>query len=135
MTLYYVWRWHGSGSGIKGQLTETEFRELLTLLTRMHPAARADLERRLQVGWRNDCWDEDDPVGYPTEAEAQARALELMAGYRKRYGREMYPPPVVRADRPRMRPKPKEQRHYFTPAELNGQTLRREAIPESHQLR
>jgi hypothetical protein len=132
MTIYYVWRWRGFSSGIKGQLTETEFRQLLTLLARMHPAARADLERRLQVGWRNDCWDPDDPVGYPTEAEAQARALQLMAAHRKRYGREMYPPPIVRAERPRMRPRKKEQRHTFSASELDGWTVRREAIPEHH---
>lgn len=39
-------------NGIKGMLTESEFRELLTLLALFHPAARADVERRLQAGGR-----------------------------------------------------------------------------------
>ncbi|HEY7308307.1 MAG TPA: HNH endonuclease [Gemmataceae bacterium] len=37
-------------NGIKGALTEGEFRELLTTLALMHPAARQDLERRLLAG-------------------------------------------------------------------------------------
>lgn len=35
---------------LKGMLTDPEFRELLTLLALLHPAARADLERRLLAG-------------------------------------------------------------------------------------
>jgi 5-methylcytosine-specific restriction endonuclease McrA len=37
---------------LKGQLTEAEFDELLGLLALLHPAARADLERRLLSGGR-----------------------------------------------------------------------------------
>jgi 5-methylcytosine-specific restriction endonuclease McrA len=39
-------------NGLKGQLTEGEFHELLTSLALLHPAARADLERRLLAGGR-----------------------------------------------------------------------------------
>src|SRR5690242_3162452 len=37
-------------NSMKGSLCESEFRELLTLLALLHPAARADLERRLLSG-------------------------------------------------------------------------------------
>jgi 5-methylcytosine-specific restriction endonuclease McrA len=37
-------------NSIKGQLTEAEFRDVLTLLARMHPAGRQDVERRLLSG-------------------------------------------------------------------------------------
>ena len=37
-------------NSLKGQLMESEFRELLTLLASLHPAARSDLERRLLAG-------------------------------------------------------------------------------------
>ncbi|MHB1422799.1 MAG: HNH endonuclease [Gemmataceae bacterium] len=37
-------------NSLKGQLAESEFRELLGLLSRTHPAARTDIERRLLAG-------------------------------------------------------------------------------------
>lgn len=37
-------------NSLKGALTEAEFRELLVLLALLHPAARADIERRLIAG-------------------------------------------------------------------------------------
>ncbi|MHB1422135.1 MAG: HNH endonuclease [Gemmataceae bacterium] len=37
-------------NAIKGQLAEDEFRDLLILLSRTHPAARTDIERRLLAG-------------------------------------------------------------------------------------
>jgi 5-methylcytosine-specific restriction endonuclease McrA len=37
-------------NSLKGQLTEGEFVELLAMLARWHPTARADLERRLLSG-------------------------------------------------------------------------------------
>jgi 5-methylcytosine-specific restriction endonuclease McrA len=37
-------------NSLKGMFTESEFRELLMLLALLHPAARADLERRLVAG-------------------------------------------------------------------------------------
>ncbi len=37
-------------NGIKGQLTEAEYRELMVLLALLHPSARADVERRLLSG-------------------------------------------------------------------------------------
>jgi 5-methylcytosine-specific restriction endonuclease McrA len=37
-------------NSLKGMLTEDEFRELLKLLALLHPAARADVERRLIAG-------------------------------------------------------------------------------------
>jgi hypothetical protein len=84
-------------------------------------------------GWRVDSWDPDDPVGYPTLAEAQARVLQLMASYRKSRGRSLYPPPIAWTERPRMKPRKKEQRHTFSAAELDGWTYRRQPVPESHQ--
>jgi hypothetical protein len=35
---------------MKGQLTEGEYRELLTLLALFHPTGRADVERHLLYG-------------------------------------------------------------------------------------
>jgi hypothetical protein len=87
--------------------------------------------RGFSSGWRRDCWDpETDPVGYPTLAEAQARALQLKAAYRKCRGRDPYPPPIAWTERPRMIPRRKERRHDFSRAELNGHSYRREAMPE-----
>jgi hypothetical protein len=37
---------------LKGRLDAGEFRELLALLAALHPAAAADLERRLLAGGR-----------------------------------------------------------------------------------
>jgi 5-methylcytosine-specific restriction endonuclease McrA len=37
-------------NALKGQLTEGEFREIVTALARLHPTAQADLERRLLAG-------------------------------------------------------------------------------------
>jgi hypothetical protein len=37
-------------NALKGQFTEAEFLELLTMLALLHPAARSDLERRLLAG-------------------------------------------------------------------------------------
>ena len=39
-------------NAMKGMLTESEFRELLTLLGLLHPAARQDVETRLLAGGR-----------------------------------------------------------------------------------
>ncbi len=39
-------------NSIKGMLTENEYREVLTLLALLHPAARADVERRMLAGGR-----------------------------------------------------------------------------------
>lgn len=39
-------------NSIKGQLTEGEFRAVLSLIETLHPVARADLERRLLAGGR-----------------------------------------------------------------------------------
>jgi hypothetical protein len=90
--------------------------------------------RGFTSGWRRDCWDEDDPVGHATLAEAQGRVLQLEAAYRKSRGRSLYPPPIAWTERPRMKPRKKEQRHIFTAGELNGQSYRRQAIPEAHHL-
>jgi hypothetical protein len=81
--------------------------------------------------WRLDSFDQGDPEGYRTEQEAQARVEELLAYNQKSRGRPMYPPPVITlGEMPRKRPREKEQRHRYSPAELNGLTYRREALPE-----
>jgi hypothetical protein len=104
------------------------------------PPARAELWYVLCYrgsGWRVVYWDQSDPVGYYTEAEAQARCRQLQDDYARRHGKDkdgkdkqMYPPPVVQRGLPlRMKPKPKERRHHYTAAELNGEATLSAAMP------
>jgi hypothetical protein len=85
-------------------------------------------------GWKLDGWPPDDPTGYRTEVEAQARLSELLAAFRQRQRqqqpKEMYPPPIITTGAvPRLLPKPKERRHRYTAAELNGEAAQTVAMP------
>jgi hypothetical protein len=51
-------------------------------------------------GWHRDWWDADNPSGYASKAEALAKVEELKAYYRKRTGKEMWPPPQIVAAQP-----------------------------------
>jgi len=83
------------------------------------------------TSWRKDCWDESDPVGYADKGEAESRKERLLAYHRQRSGKPMYPPPIVWTETPRMRPRPKEQKHRFTLAELNGYVHERAVLQEA----
>jgi hypothetical protein len=84
-------------------------------------------------GWRVDSWDADDPAGYSTEAEALARVEQLLAIHRRSRRKEMYPPPIAYPTAPRMAPRKKEQRHRFTPQELNGYIHERSLLQEARR--
>jgi hypothetical protein len=90
---------------------------------------------RGSMGWLKDTWDQDDPIGYASKAEADARVQELLGYHRRRFRKEMYPPPIAWTEMPRWKPRPKEQRHRYAPAELNGHSYRREAVPEQEMRR
>jgi hypothetical protein len=80
-----------------------------------------------------DSWDQDDPTGYRTEAEALARVAYLLAAHLRRTKKPMYPPPIAYPAAPRMAPRKKEQRHRFTPQELNGYIHERALLQEARQ--
>jgi hypothetical protein len=87
--------------------------------------------------WRPDHIDPDgNPLGEYTEEAALARVQFLMESYQRQRRKAMDTPPVITFGAPpNMKPRKKQQRHRYSPSELNGHTYRRQAVPESHPSR
>jgi hypothetical protein len=81
-------------------------------------------------GWVKDTWEQNDPEGHFSKAEAQAAVAQLLADHLRYRKKPMYPPAIAWTETPRMRPRAKEQKHRYTAAELNGHTYRGQTIPE-----